>query len=201
MNITGADISKAFDSVPPSLKEAINNVDTVTAVTHLGTEYGFHVDVVGQLNSLALMVCLGLLPARDFVYEVQKIVPQMPPQQFAELIQKINTAVFEPIRQYEEKLAEQKRDDEEFEKLAKNYTEEEVVIPITKTSEPVPARANISDAPITLADIKSNVTPLDVQKQKMTISAWKSANVIKSETQKAVIAEYKDQPDPYKEML
>lgn len=199
MNINPSDISKAFETIPPSLKEAINNTDTATAVTNVGKEYGLHVDVMGQLNGLALMVCLGLLPARDFVYEVQKIVPHLAPQDFAKLIEKINAAVFEPIRKYEENLAEQKRDEEEFEKLAKNYNNDEVK-PVQKNSaQPiVPAT---DEKPISLADIKSAATSLDVQKQKMTISEWKSGNVIKSETQKATIAEYKDQPDPYKETL
>lgn len=193
MNITATDIQKAFEMIPENLKEAVLNTDISGAVSSLGNEYHLHVDVLSAINNLTLMVCIGLLPAADFVSEIKKAAPGLSNQELVELIGKINSSVFEPIRQHEEHIAAQKKEEEEFERIAQKYSENEESS-VTSTAPVIPEK------PITLSDIKSAVKPI-VADQKKTLAEWKATNVIKTETQKSTIENYKDAPDPYKESV
>ncbi len=201
-NINPLEIQKAFDTIPATLKAAIDATDIAKTIAIIGNDYHLHVDAIGNIDTLALMVCLGLLPAKDFVTEVQKAAPTLSTQQLIELIQKINTQVFEPIRTYEQKIEEERKEAEAFEQLARRYEDTEPqAAGERKTSKeftsPTPVQPSQASA-ITLSEIQSKVT--NTTEQKTTIGEWKASGVVKSETQKTTVHNYSDKPDPYREV-
>ncbi len=198
MEKTPEEIQTAFEGLPKPLQEAITNARVSSALSAIGTEFQLHISSMATLYDLTQMVCVGLLPAKDFVAEVQKTVPELSTQQLIELIQKINTQIFEPIRAYEQKIEEQRKEEEAFERLAKKYAEEDQAA-TNQQSQPqmTSVAATTAQPAITLSDIKSATASNTAQK--MTIGEWKASGVVKSDTQKTTVKNYTDKPDPYRE--
>lgn len=86
-----------MDASPLPVQKAIEAKTTAATISGLGTRLGLHIDVIGKIAALNVLMLLGLIGPEDFLKEL--IAAGVSDKDAREIMTEINQKIFVPLRE------------------------------------------------------------------------------------------------------
>ena len=96
--VSQRDLSRQFEKLPDSLKNALGSVDSAKKVVDIGRKYALHMDKLGELGAETGMVILGFTHPAQFLSRLTKRLG-LSEEKVRPIAQEINIEVFLKIRE------------------------------------------------------------------------------------------------------
>lgn len=95
--VTSEELEQRYEALPDQIAAAFESVNTSRNIFEIGRTHGLAIDVIGRVAEEVGYAMLGLLPAGEFVAELNRIVGDR--MKAGEIATAINQQVFLPIRE------------------------------------------------------------------------------------------------------
>ena len=167
--VSPKDLSRQFEKLPESLKNALGSVDSAKRVVDIGRKYALHMDKLGELGAETGMVILGFTHPGQFLPRLTKRLG-LSEEKVRPIAQEINTEVFLKIR--------------EALKMLHGESGEQSAVPIATSPVPIkpsPSKLSSSDAGKLVGQAPKPPLPTSPQPSDLQLSNFKTSEVSDTE--------------------
>ena len=106
MNFTEQQIEERFGKLPPHVQKAIQSNHVEETVRAVGSRHALHIDQIGKLVDITLLLMLGLIEPKRFSMEIQNEL-KIGSAASDPVAQDLSDSLFVPIRESMQTLAAQ----------------------------------------------------------------------------------------------
>jgi hypothetical protein len=108
LTFTKDQLAAAYRRLPETVKEAMSEVDTVTAVEEIGKKNNLHVDQIGKLAQEIGYVLFGLIQPDSFIGNIQRSL-FVTPDQARQIGTEVNEQIFQAVQRRVRELTEEEK--------------------------------------------------------------------------------------------